>query len=1190
MLALSFRGKLTAIVVTAAVAFAVMIVSSSLIANRSDREIDKIQQRYLPKLALAPQIEGDFERLRRALQDAVGARDVEALSATRALFEQILAQLASARDALDPRSAETLTQALSDYYQAASEVSRRLIAGETGEGLVSAMSAMQAMQTRVAEDLKSATTLDRGELARAFASAARAQVTAGRVRFAISALCLLSVILLSVWVGRGLLRSLDALAAGLGRFGRGDFARPIEGVGADELGQVAQQANRMADSLRRMGEQRERASWIKNLEAGLGQELRGALDPDEVAGRAVGFLARALEARAAALYYADPGPSLRLLAHYALSPAPTGTATATAEAAPSFGPGEGLVGQAALQEQVMLVNDPPPGYLRVRSGLGEAAPRVIALVPLVHVGKASGVLELALFSPWSERSAEAVQAVQEMLVIAIEVARSRAATRQLLAETQRQAQRLTEQEEELRATNDELHSQQHELKQSNRELTNQADELEAQRTKLEESNRELDDARRGLELKARELATVSTYKSQFLANMSHELRTPLNSMLLLSNLLAENQSRNLTDKQVEFAATIHAAGRDLLALINQVLDLAKIESGKSEVQIAPAPLRDLVTSMERVFAPLAADKGLRLRTEIAPGLPESIATDRRRVEQILKNLIGNAIKFTERGEVVVQLGFPGPAARLHRPELQPRRTLALSVSDTGVGIAPEHRERVFVPFEQVDSAPDRRYGGTGLGLSISRELAALLGGELHLHSEVGRGSTFICYLPFDPPAAAVAATPASAPAPALVAPPAAAVARAARGNGHPGAPGRAAREDCLLVIEDDPAFGEALADIIRGQGLQCLLAEDGQSGLRLARERRPAGIILDVMLPDLDGWRIMERLRADPATAAIPVHFVSGVDTPDRGMALGAVGYLTKPAAQDDLARAVRALSVKGTAHARRVLVVEDDVVVGDALERQLSGEMLEVRRAGSAGEARAALETERFGCMILELSLPDMDGLQLLRALRERHGARMPAVVIHTARALTDDEARTLETYAEAVVLKDGASAERLLDEVRVFVRRLQDGRASTRRVAPAQAPSEVHLEGKKVLIVDDDMRTVYALSATLRAKGADVAVAENGQMALTTLADRPDVQAVLMDIMMPGMDGYETIRRIRRDGRHGELPIIALTAKAMKGDQEQCLASGASDYLPKPIDVDRLLQMLDRLLSPVEPRPLPP
>jgi len=1167
VLALSFRAKLTSIVVTAAVAFAVMIVSSSLIANRSDREIEKIQQRYLPKMELAPQIEADFERLRRALQDAVGARDVEALSATRVLYEQIVSRLASAREVMEPKALEALSQALDEYYQAASEVSRRLIVGETGEGLVSAMSAMQAMQARVADNLKTATRLDRGELARAFAAAARAQITAGRVRFAISALCLLSVILLSFWVGRDLLRSLDALAAGLARFGRGDFARPIQGVGADELGDVAQQANRMADSLRQMEEQREQASWLKNLEAGLGQVLRAALDPAEVAGRAVQFLARSLEARAAALYYADPGPALRLLGHYALSPAPA------PEAAPSFAPGEGLVGQAALQEQVMLVDDPPPDYLRVRSGLGESAPRVIALVPLVHVGKVSGVLELALFSPWSERSAVAVQAVQEMLVIAIEVARSRAATRQLLAETQRQAQRLTEQEEELRAANEELQSQQHELKQSNRELTNQADELEAQRTKLEESNAELDEARRGLEHKARELATVSAYKSQFLANMSHELRTPLNSMLLLSNLLAENQGRNLTAKQVEFAATIHAAGKDLLALINQVLDLAKIESGKSEVQIAPAPLRDLVTSMERVFAPLAADKGLSLRTEIAADLPEAIATDRRRVEQILKNLIGNAIKFTERGEVAVRFGFPAPDARFQRSDLQPRRTLALMVSDTGVGIAPEHRERVFVPFEQVDSAPDRRYGGTGLGLSISRELAALLGGELQLESVVGRGSVFTCFLPFDPPQApASGTTPTSVPAPAPSLP-------GARGNGSPGAP---ARGDCLLIIEDDPSFGEAMADIIRGQGLECLLADDGKSGLRLARERHPAGVILDVTLPDMDGWRIMEQLRADPATASIPVHFVSGVDAPERGMALGAVGYLTKPAAPDELARAVRALGVKGIDHARRVLVVEDDVVVGDALVRQLSGEQLEVQRAGSAAEARAALEAQRFGCMILDLSLPDMDGLRLLQALRERHGAHMPAVVIYTARSLSDEEARTLEAYAEAVVLKDGASAERLLEEVRVFVRRVQEGRGSSKRVAAARSPSDVHLEGKKILIVDDDMRTVYALSATLRAKGADVAVAEDGQVALSTLVDRPDLQAVLMDIMMPGMDGYETMRRIRQDPRHRNLPIIALTAKAMKGDQEQCLAAGASDYLPKPVDVDRLLAMLDKLLSP--------
>jgi len=803
-------------------------------------------------------------------------------------------------------------------------------------------------------------------------------------------------------------------------------------------------------------------------------------------------------------------------------------------------------------------------------------------VPLVHLGKVTGVLELAMFSDWSERASHAVDAVREMLVIALEVARARASTRQLLAETQRQAQRLSEQEEELRAANEEMQSQQQELRQSNRELTNQADELAAQRTRLEENNLELDEARSVLEEKARELTTVSAYKSQFLANMSHELRTPLNSMLLLSNLLAENQGGHLTEKQVEFAATIHGAGKDLLVLINQVLDLAKIESGKSEVRVAATPLAPLVKSLERIFNPLAADKGLRLTTEIGAGVPDSIATDRLRLEQVLKNLIGNAIKFTAHGEVHLRVALPAADTHFQRTDLPAGRILAFAVTDTGVGIATEHLERIFVPFEQVDGAADRRYGGTGLGLSISREIAALLGGELQVDSAAGRGSTFTCYMPFETPVEAAAGTtagrvigrvPASAPASV---------------NGATAAAGMPPTDpSCLLVIEDDPVFADALADIIRAQGLECLIANDGQTGLRIARARRPAGVILDVTLPDLDGWRVMERLRADPVTAAIPVHFVSGVDTPERGMALGAVGYLTKPATPEDLTRAVQTLGARSLEHARRILVVEDNQVVSDALLRRLSEEKLEVQLARNAAEARVALEGQRFGCMILDLTLPDMDGLQFLQAMRERHGTSTPAVVIYTARALSSQTAKALEAYTEAVVLKDGASTDRLLDEVRVFVRRLQDGNGFSRRVAAPLVPADVHLEGKKILIVDDDMRTAYALSATLRAKGVEVAVADNGQVALDTLVERPDLEAVLMDIMMPGMDGYECIRAIRKIGKFRSLPIIAVTAKAMMGDREKCIEAGATDYVAKPVNMDVLLATLWRSVQLNETSP---
>ncbi len=1173
----TFRAKLLTIVGTAALAFLVLIVASALIADRTEQQLTKIRDRYLPKVELRPQLEGQFERIARGLQDAVAAHDAQALTATRELKNSFLQQLAAAREAVDATQAAALQSAIDDYYAVAYDVSRRLISGETGEELVDAMTTMQTKHARATELLKKTTAFDKGELAQAFSAAAQALVAAGRVRLFISAVCLVSVILLSMWLSRGALRSLGHLTVGLRRFGGSDFSQPILVSSRDEFGDVAAQANQMGESLKRLGAERDRTDWLKGGYAGLAHELRGELEPAQVASRAIGFLARYLDARAAALYYSDQDGLLRLLGQYAHS-----NPGSEIGAKPSFRRGEGLVGQASLQDEMMVIADPPPDYLRVRSGLGEGTPRVIALLPLMHLGKVTGVLEIALFKPWSELATELLLSVRETLALAIEVARARTATRELLAATQRQAQRLEAQEEELRASNEELRAQQDELRQTNEELRQQTEELEVQRRILEEKNAELDDARRHLEQKAQELATVSAYKSQFLANMSHELRTPLNSMLLLSNLLAENEAGNLTDKQVQFSKTINSAGRDLLALINQVLDLAKVEAGKQEVRIEPVALHQLSEHAKRVFEPLARDKGLGFVVDVAAGLPETIATDSQRLQQILNNLLGNAIKFTERGEVALRIGKPEPGLRFHGNGLQADRTVAFAVSDTGVGIATEHQERIFVPFEQVEAASDRRYGGTGLGLSIARELASLLGGELQLRSTPGHGSTFVCYLPYEGPVATEVRTPA------LQAPP------PSGASVHPAtatAPATSAISDgrtaiqrgdtYLLIIEDDPVFAETFSGVIQGQGLKYFVASDGQMGLRMAKEQKPAGIILDVKLPDVDGWTVMDKLRADPLTADIPVHFVSGVEAAERGMASGAVGYLTKPVTRADLVQVVDSLVPNRSSRSCRILLVEDDIPTGDSLLKQLTGENLEVLRVTSARDALEALNDGQFGCMILDLSLPDMDGLELLQSLQEESGPERPSVVVYTARALSKAETKRLEAYTEAIVLKEGPSAERLLNEVRLFVRRLKEGMGSKRQAAARVRSPQIRLDGRKVLVVDDDMRTVYALSATLRAKGAKVLVADTGQSALSVLAEHPDVGAVLMDIMMPEMDGYEAIRRIRQDARFRQLLIIALTAKAMKGDKEKCLEAGASDYLPKPVDAERLLAMLQSHLS---------
>jgi len=1158
----SLRFKLFAIVGTAAGAFLVLIVSSMVIAQLADVQLANVRDRFLPKLEVGPALTQEFEHLRRGIEDAVSAHDVDALAATRASLDEFLATLAGAPRAIDPAAAMALRAAVEDYYGLATDVARRLIAGESGEQLLGAMTAMQASQVRAVEQLRVAVSFNREELMGAFAKATRAEITAARVRLGISVACLALVVLLSYGLGRGVLRALGELNSGLNRFGRGEFGRAIPIVADDELGDVARQANAMADSLQRFADERDRNDWQKGALVGMAQELRGELSSADVARRATSFLAGYLGAPAAALYYAAgrTDGTLRLLGQHALGGAEG------LHPAPAFRPGEGLVGQAALRTEITVIDDPPPGYLRVRSGLGEAPPRAIALLPLVHLGRVTGVLELAMFSAWSERLTEVLLSLRESLVIAIEVALAREAMSRLLAETQHQTVRLTEQEEELRANNEVLATQQEELRTINHDLVEQAAQLEAQRRDLERSNAELDEARRKLEQKAAELTTVSAYKSQFLTNMSHELRTPLNSMLLLSNLLAANEQNNLTPKQVEFASTINLAGKDLLSLINQVLDLAKIEAGKHDLNVGTVALVPLAANLRRMFAPLARDKKLEFSVEIAPGLPSALTTDRQRIEQILKNLIANAIKFTEHGSITVRIGPPDATFRPQRAALLVRPAVAFSVTDTGVGIAEADQRRIFAPFEQVDGTPDRRYGGTGLGLSISRELAALLGGEIQLTSALGQGSTFTCVIPveYDGPAAEEQA--AGNPSP---------EGSGAQKSAPAPSPPVPAGTPPLLVIEDDPLFADALRAVVQSQGFDCLLAPDAQTGLRLARERRPTGILLDIKLPDTDGWRVMELLRADPATARIPVHFVSGTDAPARGLALGAVGFLTKPASALDLQRAVATLVSTRLEGNARVLIVEDDELAGRTLAAVLADAHVEARHVVRGHAALEVLAQEQFGCIVLDLSLPDMDGLEFLQRLRDRYGTAMPAIVIYTARALTRVELEALDGYVEAVVVKEGASSERVLDEVKLFVERVKRGGGARRAgLAPAPGLPDVRIENRTVLLVDDDMRTVYALTALLRSKGAEVLVADNGKEALDALEGRPDVDVVLMDLILPEMDGYQAIARIRKDSRFRDLPIIALTARAMT--EEAFQAAGADAYLPKPVDPERLLALL--------------
>jgi CheY-like chemotaxis protein/signal transduction histidine kinase len=1141
----TFKAKLIAIFGAALFALLSVSLISALMSLRQNRELDEVQSRLVPKAELAPRIESELERLTRGLQDAVSAQDLAALEATAERKTALFELIARAGPALDPAAAAALRWTVQDYYDSARDVSRRMIVGETGDALTQDLARMQARQSKAVSLVKRTTSLDRDELARAFGAVRGTNQSADRFRLAVTALGTGLVALLALWGSRGTLQALANLSSGLARFGTGDFRAPIPVTTRDELAAVATEANQMAASLLKLSLEREDETWLKAGIAGLSDELRGELAPEMVAQRALDYLAPRVGALAAAFYVRHDDTSLRLSATYA-----TDARIVDVAAAPRFAEGEGLVGRALANGELSVVSDLPEGYLPIRSGLGQAAARELLLVPLVHHGRKAGVLELALLTPTREVARELLLSVRPMLVVAIEAARAAAARQSLLAETQAQAERLMAQEEELRLNNQELVAQQEELRRAN-------EELHAQRLELSQQNAELDRAGTVLEQKAAELAQMSSYKSQFLANMSHELRTPLNSMLLLSHLLSENEAGNLSAKQIEHLKTIHGAGQDLLGLINEVLDLSKIEAGKQEVALEGVELRHFLSFARRLFEASAAQKGVTLVTELEPSAPLSLVTDRLRVERILTNLLSNALKFTQQGQVSLRIGWHGASAGSEDSE----KSLAFTVSDTGIGIPPASRERVFAPFEQVQGQANRGYGGTGLGLSIARESARLLGGDLVLQHTSERGSTFVCTLP-----AAVRLPTDST----LVAASGVRVDDDALSLG--------AEEHFLLIVEDDPVLAEQLVEIAHARGLRVRVAASGREGLDIARRGKVLGIVLDVKLPDVDGWGVMDELKRHESTREIPVHFVSGVDAAQRGLALGAVGYLVKPASHADLARMLRTL-VPTKPSPQRILVAEDDAKHGASVLSLLERNGMEATHVQTAHAALEALAGGQFGCMILDLGLPDMDGLGLLETLRQRPELGSPRILIHTGRALSRKEARELEAYAEAVVLKDGSSSERLLEEVRLFVHHLKAKAVVSTPPAPPRA--DPSLRGIKLLLAEDDIRTVYSLSALLRSRGADVVTAETGREALEALGQHADVRCVLMDVMMPEMDGYEAMRRLRSDDRFVNLPVIALTAKAMPGERERCVEAGATDYLAKPIDGEKLLSALQRLVA---------
>ena len=1039
--------------------------------------------------------------------------------------------------------------------------------------------------------------------------------------FGLLAVTVVLVIIMAVVISRRIVRPVLQLSTGARRVAEGQLDQSISVGTKNEIGALSEDFNKMITGLREARSQADRSSWLREGQAQLNEAVRGEQDIERFSEKLVTCLAHYLDCAIGAVYVNNGSERFELVASYAYKQRKNLSSV--------FSLGEGLVGQAARERTSILLDQVPDDYVRVTSGLGDAVPRQIFVTPLVNDDDVVAVLELGTLRTFDEQAAGLIESIGEGMAVALQVLKARGALEESLAVTQRQAeqlegqrehletynaeleeqtqrlqrseQQLQAQQDELKASNEELEeqtqllqrsedklrSQQEELQVTNEELEEKNEALGRQKREVEVANVDLERTRKEIAVKAEELAITSKYKSEFLANMSHELRTPLNSLLLLARSLAENKEGNLTEDQVQSAEIVYGSGSDLLSLINEILDLARIEAGRMELNVEDVALQSLVETMRGKFQHMAEDKGLRLEISVDESAPQNIRTDGQRLGQIIKNLLGNAIKFTAEGVVDVRLGRPGPDVDLSRSGLEPEHALMIAVKDTGIGVPWDKQKVIFEAFQQASSGTARQFGGTGLGLSISRELAHLLGGEIQLKSEEGHGSTFALFVPESyngtrtpsPETGRISGSPPLRRDRRAVATVAGEAPRVSPGlERTPDDRDKISDGDrCILVIEDDAKFAAILVKQCRSKGFKCLAAPSGEEGLDLAHAHEPVAIILDLNLPGIDGWKVLQALKDEPATRHIPVHIMSAEEASIDAYKRGAIGHLTKPATTESLEEAFGKLEDMFSRKMKTLLVVEDDEGSRKGIVKLIGNGDVVCDEAATAAEAIRAFESTRYDCMILDIGLPDMSGFELLEILEGMEGVVMPPVVVYTGRELSREESTILEHHAESIIVKGVKSEDRLLDEASLFLHRMVAALPKKKqRIIKDLYDTDALLRGKRVLIVDDDMRNVFALSRLLEENGMVALKAENGEKALVVLGQE-EVDIILMDVMMPVMDGYETTRRIRSlDTKDRDIPIIALTAKAMKRDRELCIEAGANDYLSKPVDVDRLCSMM--------------
>jgi len=958
--------------------------------------------------------------------------------------------------------------------------------------------------------------------------------------------------------------------------GKGDYSPDVNVRSSQDTLGIA--LNNMKDDLRKLSIENENRTWLLKGNSELNDCMRGEKRVEELAEEIIKYITPYLGAKIGALFILDKS-KLHLISSYAFYH--------RKENINEISIGQGLVGQAAKEGKPIIFSQIPDDYIRINSGLGSKSPSNIIVYPFKYEGSVKGVIEIGSVLEYTELQLKYLEMVSDNIAIAINAAQSKEQLKSLLEETQQQSEELEAQQEELKQTNEELQEktkllenseaelkvQQEELQQTNQELEEKAELLEKQKNILETAKTEI-------ESKARELEVTSKYKSEFLANMSHELRTPLNSILILAQLMAENRNKTLGEKEIELSKSIYNSGKDLLNLINEILDLSKVEAGKIELDIDIVNIDDVINGLKTTFKEIAKSKSIKFDINYsADSAGKVIYSDTLRIEQILRNLLSNAFKFTP-GEGNVSLDIYSPKDKnmfTNVNLLNADDIIAFAVSDTGIGIPENKYQLIFEAFQQADGSTKRKYGGTGLGLSISKELANILGGEIKLESIEGKGSTFTLFLPliFNNKINVISENKVIMKVP--------------------------KKEDIeinkdknelqisddvkelidgdnkILILEDDNSFANILLNFVRERGYKGIVSGSGNTALSLARHHKPFAILLDMKLPVMDGAEILRQLKNDPELRHIPVQIISGYDRKKEGIALGAFDYLQKPVDSNDLKNAFERIEDFISKKLKKLLIVEDNKLQNKAITELVGNNDVKSFSVFAGEEAYSLLKKENFDCIIIDLGLPDMSGFELMEKIKKDNKLNKIPVIVYTGKDLNKEETARLNRLASTVILKTAESQERLLDETMLFLHRVESKLpADKQRIIRKLHKSDEILRDKKVLIVDDDIRNIYSLTNVLEDEGMVCITAENGREAISKLNDNQDISIILMDIMMPEMDGYEATKEIRRDNKYSKLPIVALTAKAMKGDKEKCLEAGMSDYASKPVNINQLLSLM--------------